>query len=266
MAHMSEKLPKLPKDKMFFRKNILYVALVFMLAGLFSFQTCCTATGSTNSQPTLERVTVIPPLENAYKSVWDMMSEKTPENSSCAVTMLKMEPSQPLLAISAYHCVTDRLVQKIKLRWCAMPGKSPCATREVTVFSKDPAHDLVLLLGVEKETHQGYVAPVARTTPSLGETIYMIAAPSNHTRSISRGVLSCMDKNKEGVMLYFTDAAMWFGNSGGGMFNEKGQLIGVAHAIALLQIQLGPFVLNSGAIDNFGMAIGLNHVHDLLRK
>ncbi len=264
MARMKkEKILKLPKDKTFFRKHILYVILLFLLTGLCSFQTCCTAAGS--NTPT-ERVAVISPLENVYKSVWDMMSEKNKDSSSCAVTVIKRTAGESLLALSAYHCVADRVNPVIALRWCEMPGKKSCEKREVVVFSKDPAKDLVLLIGIGREKTGGNFAPVAADIPKLGEVVYLVGAPANHTRSISRGVLSYMDRNKEGVMIYYTDTAMWFGNSGGGMFNEKGQLIGVAHAIAMLRIQLGPFTLSGGAIDNFGMCIGLPEIHQMLQK
>jgi len=64
--------------------------------------------------------------------------------------------------------------------------------------------------------------PIAENEPQKGDTVYSIGSPLGLLRTISKGILS----NKEDGF-YISDNTTTFGNSGGGLFNIKGELIGV---------------------------------------
>jgi len=66
------------------------------------------------------------------------------------------------------------------------------------------------------------VVTLAKNEPKRGDTVYTVGNPLGIPRNISKGILS----NKiDGF--YITDALTTFGNSGGGLFNRDGELIGV---------------------------------------
>ena len=74
---------------------------------------------------------------------------------------------------------------------------------------------------------------------TLGETVYAIGNPNGKGISVSKGVLSVVSENleinnvygEENVMRVLRfDAPVSPGNSGGGLFNAKGQLIGIVNA------------------------------------
>jgi len=64
--------------------------------------------------------------------------------------------------------------------------------------------------------------PVAENEPIKGDTVYSIGNPLGYERTISKGILSNKDED-----FYMSDNTSTFGNSGGGLFNIKGELIGI---------------------------------------
>jgi len=63
---------------------------------------------------------------------------------------------------------------------------------------------------------------IAKEEPQKGDIVYSVGSPLGLLRTISKGILS----NKQNGF-YFSDNTITFGNSGGGLYNEKGELIGV---------------------------------------
>ena len=66
------------------------------------------------------------------------------------------------------------------------------------------------------------VAKIADEEPQKGDVVYSVGSPLGVLRTVSQGILS----NKvEGF--YISDNTSTFGNSGGGLYNDNGELIGV---------------------------------------
>ncbi len=71
----------------------------------------------------------------------------------------------------------------------------------------------------------------------IGEDIFIIGSPLGLSHSVSRGIISGRhveynETNQDRAMEYFqTDAAINKGNSGGPMFNMKGEVIGIVSSI-----------------------------------
>lgn len=89
------------------------------------------------------------------------------------------------------------------------------------IIKSDKENDLALLKirVVDKELN---VVKIANKTPQKGDVVYSVGNPLGAIRTISRGLLS----NKiDGF--YISDNTTTYGNSGGGLFNVKGELIGV---------------------------------------
>jgi S1-C subfamily serine protease len=60
-----------------------------------------------------------------------------------------------------------------------------------------------------------------------GETVYAIGSPRNLTNTITRGAISSIGRIVEKVKYIQHDAAINYGNSGGPLFNRKGDLLGI---------------------------------------
>lgn len=75
------------------------------------------------------------------------------------------------------------------------------------------------------------VAMRSATTADIGEEIYAIGNPNGDEKTLSRGIISNKDKEKNGTWLQ-TDAAINFGSSGGGLFDANGNLLGITTKMA----------------------------------
>ena len=72
--------------------------------------------------------------------------------------------------------------------------------------------------------------PVKGTRPwssvSVGETVYALGAPKGFKYTFTRGVVSQLREHEGGKLVQF-DASISPGNSGGGLFDTNGKLIGL---------------------------------------
>jgi serine protease Do len=96
----------------------------------------------------------------------------------------------------------------------------------------------------------------------IGEDVFVVGAPMGLPYSLSRGVISgrhSEDKlSGDGKMVEFfqTDAAINTGNSGGPMFNYKGEVIGIVSSI----------LTRSGGFEGIGFAATSEVARSLLRS
>jgi len=65
----------------------------------------------------------------------------------------------------------------------------------------------------------------------VGETVYSVGTPSGLERTFDVGLITGL-RQWEGVRVVQTSAQTWYGSSGGGLFDERGNLIGITTAIA----------------------------------
>jgi S1-C subfamily serine protease len=94
------------------------------------------------------------------------------------------------------------------------------------IIKSDKEQDLALL-EVSIVDDELEARPIAENEPEKGDTVYSVGNPLGMLRTISKGILA----NKiEGS--YITDSTTTFGNSGGGLFNIKGELIGVPSEVS----------------------------------
>ncbi len=95
---------------------------------------------------------------------------------------------------------------------------------EASIAAVDPDADLCLLLVI------GLQAPDINTRESsslqIGERVFAIGAPEGFELSLSDGLVSGIRKRGETSVIQ-TTAAISPGSSGGGLFDEKGNLVGI---------------------------------------
>ncbi|WP_299257666.1 trypsin-like peptidase domain-containing protein [uncultured Aquimarina sp.] len=94
----------------------------------------------------------------------------------------------------------------------------------------------------------------------IGEQVFIVGAPFGYGHSLSSGYVSGIIKNKLGTNPFTqsefiqTDAAINTGNSGGPMFNMKGEVIGVVSQI----------LTKSGGFEGIGFAATANITKNLI--
>jgi S1-C subfamily serine protease len=134
-----------------------------------------------------------------------------------------------------------------------------------TVLDSDTDADLGVLEGLGPEKQSCPAAKVSRQLPRIGSYVWIIGRPMGHEGNVSHGVLSSVydvKRNDKQVTVYRTDAPVAPGNSGGGMFNSKGELIGIVSFMELLPNIFSPYV--PVPVPGGGAAIGLPKIWALL--
>ena len=120
---------------------------------------------------------------------------------------------------------------------------------DVTVVDIDERRDLVLL-----KIKAFNLTPATfgdSEQVQVGENVVLIGSPQGLDLTVNEGVISARRDSGEGYQLFQTSAAASPGTSGGGVFNEYGELIGIVS-----------FKLPSGESLNF--ALPVNYVRGLL--
>lgn len=100
--------------------------------------------------------------------------------------------------------------------------------KNVRIVALDPFHDLAVLQlkGKPDEPFRPIVfSPDEKT--SVGEKVFVIGNPLGLERSVTEGVVSHTARNFGGRLYLQVDASVNPGNSGGPLFNSKGEVIGV---------------------------------------
>ena len=128
------------------------------------------------------------------------------------------------------------------------------------VVASDPAADLALL---QLERMPANVKPVElgdSDKAEVGDEVFVVGAPFGITHTLTVGHVSARRKSNitsAGMVeteLFQTDAAINRGNSGGPMFNMRGEVIGVVSHI----------VSTSGGSEGLGFVVTSNVARDLL--
>ena len=97
-----------------------------------------------------------------------------------------------------------------------------------TVLAYDADKDIAILKA-DRETGLSLLTPGNSTDLQKGEKVVAIGSPLGLINSVSTGVFSGYIKDKAGSVLQFT-AAISQGSSGGALFNNAGEVIGITFA------------------------------------
>lgn len=112
------------------------------------------------------------------------------------------------------------------------------AEEEATLVGVDQSTDLAVLKTDLKDHDVGVLALADSQNAQVGQTVYAIGNPLGYDRSMSRGIISALNRvinapngiEIRGVIQ--TDAAVNQGNSGGPLLTGAGEVIGVTSQIA----------------------------------
>jgi S1-C subfamily serine protease len=138
----------------------------------------------------------------------------------CAATIVKTDTAVSYF-LTAYHCVEDtdnlRIILNNRSRY------------RVRVVRKHETYDLALLINSELIPELLTPAKISKKIPAVGDTIYMIGSGGGIENILSKGIFSLRRDVGTFAMPWMNvlDITGYFGNSGGGVFNEDLELIGV---------------------------------------
>jgi len=99
--------------------------------------------------------------------------------------------------------------------------------KEVEIVATAPFHDLAILKLKEFDTEITPVVFSPGESLGIGEPVFAIGNPLGLERSVTEGVLSQTHRNFGGILYLQVDAPVNPGNSGGPLFNARGQVIGI---------------------------------------
>lgn len=134
------------------------------------------------------------------------------------------KPLDPL-GIAVNYIVEDEVVGL---------GETPKAVHNAISVKIDHDHDLALIETVgDVPSHD--IAGVAKYSPSIGSTVYIVGHPHGFYWRYMEGTVSNYRKTIPGddrtASYLEVDSHMFMGNSGGAIFNGQGSLVAVAESI-----------------------------------
>ena len=150
--------------------------------------------------------------------------------------IVRYEKGEKTKVLTAFHVVDSYLANGMLVPVKLAFSEEIRFMRVIKVHKK---WDLALLMSTTREKFRGVHAKIAEDSPLVGDKIIVIGNPMGHIRNVTEGVLSrIMNMGQYGIR-YRTDADAIFGNSGGGMFNEDGELVGILTAGNFLNMGSG---------------------------
>ncbi len=118
---------------------------------------------------------------------------------------------------------------------------------------------------IEEECTDNKVQKLANKSPQYGQTVFAIGCPEGFCGMVTRGIVSAYRRENEVLWLY-TDAKLWFGNSGGPLFNAKGEVVGICSKIK----NMSRVDIDDNSIDilaqNYGIFIPLSEIKTFLQN
>jgi S1-C subfamily serine protease len=150
-------------------------------------------------------------------------------------------------------------------------------SRKVTVYRIDKSLDLAILISTIKETSNGPYVKLARNSPNIGDKVYAIGSPLGDRNTVTDGIISNFENkaakraktngskklkkltDKKEAMHYRLTAPIFFGNSGGGLFNDRSELIGVVVSMQYLRLNFAIL-----AVSGAGFAVSLETIREFM--
>lgn len=155
-------------------------------------------------------------------TIYDTSSNKFVPDLKGSGVFIRRIKGQPALILTAAHVVKNLKTKNIQLesvygQWVA---------HNPIIVKMDEHTDLALLATRESEKLTRHYVQLADHEPALGESVWAIGSPNSSPEIITRGIIGRYRSRS-----YRTDAAAYYGSSGGGLYNNQGQLVGIARSI-----------------------------------
>ncbi|MEK7412580.1 MAG: S1C family serine protease [Planctomycetota bacterium] len=138
----------------------------------------------------------------------------------------------PTHLITNFHVVGKETALTVSVSVKGKNGYRSVELRRVRIVALQPVRDLALL-AIDTAELDGLSPPIvvlAEQSITPGDRIVVIGNPLGLDRSVSQGIASSVRRAMWGLRFIQTDAAVNPGNSGGPLFNARGEVAGVVCA------------------------------------
>ena len=177
-------------------------------------------------------------VQSALKSSVGIICTNTRSSSAGAGVIYKLNGNTAYI-ITNYHVIYDSYSggysKNIKVYLYNLVLEDQLIDATVVGASKD--NDIAVIEATSDMFLEDTVKAVTvnTTAPVAGQATFAIGTPSLYTFSVTSGIVSVESEYittaySANVRVYRTDTALNSGNSGGGMFNENGELMGISDA------------------------------------
>jgi S1-C subfamily serine protease len=253
------------------RYSLLALIVSFLITCFFA---CSCASSLTRIKASKHRPASV--ISDMYESTTSVFIEKDAKRKIVGSgVVLYCKQGEPRVVLTAWHVVdaaTKVYPIKEEKKGDEDEDKPYTGPRKEIIFTgtqsrdyyvptklakKIEETDLAVLVGVKNEEKDCAFSTVAAELPAVGSTVWVMGNPMGRERNVTRGILSNVFVD-DGVTFYRTDAAAFFGNSGGPMFTENGELIGIMDTITVLG-SFVPIPVPGGA-----NAVALPHIYEIL--
>lgn len=210
---------------------------------------------------------LVVPYENLYLDSPTVDKLATQRNATAVVlkdgrvigsaNVIRHTKNEPIQLLTAWHVVDGMYPDTV---FIGLIDSQTIKTVKVVKFNKE--WDIALLEGTLKESSDGPAVVLSDQDPRLGEDVWVIGHPTGIVGNITRGVVGSILTLASGQRILRIDAAVYYGNSGGGIYNQAGEFVGLV--FALEQRRQNPF--SSEIVPGGGIGLSTKSVHQFLRK
>jgi len=138
--------------------------------------------------------------------------------------------------ITNYHVVEGSTRLQVDMFRRTKQGYERQELKRIRILALQPLRDLALLQVDLAELEHDVPTPVVlndRDDLSVGDLVFAVGNPLGLERSVTQGIVSSTTRRMGNLRMIQTDAAVNPGNSGGPLFNARGEVVGVACAGAV---------------------------------
>lgn len=162
----------------------------------------------------------------------------------CSATLIDHDRG---ILLTAHHCVARKEIgdrTTVKQQIYDDHEVIGIFLAQAEYVAADPKNDLALLQ-LTDGTSAPYTmeATLATEAPNVGETLWVVGNPLMLDNTVTRGILSAKHRTTEKHEYWQTDANIIGGASGGAVYNDAGELIGVVSAGMSAIVGLRPIPL-----------------------
>jgi len=215
----------------------------------------------------------IPNIRNAHKFIPEVSNLTSSVVAVLRITdnrirligsavVVRCEAGKPIRLITAWHVPEAIEMRDGQKNPPILIGSMDTKRfQQVKVVVPKAGWDLGVLEGFVPEEQSCPSVSVSTELPDIGSSVWLIGNPLAHEKNVTRGVLSHVwftDFFKDNPLVYRIDAAAGPGNSGGGLFNNDGKLIGILSFTELVGF--------GSPLPGGGHAIALPHLWSVLKE
>jgi serine protease Do len=138
--------------------------------------------------------------------------------------------------ITNYHVVEGSTRLQVELFRRTPEGYEKHELKRIRILALQPLRDLALLQLDLTELKAEPPAPIVindRDDLQVGSLVFAVGSPLGLERSVTQGIVSSVTRRMGNLRMIQTDAAVNPGNSGGPLFNARGEVVGVVCAGAM---------------------------------